>query len=461
MSAEHPVTDEKIRVLRGAVAAAIAYIETERTAPVGPPNPDAFDASLLASFSMDSPADPDAVVAALAAAGEAGAMRSTGGRYFGFVNGGVTPAALASSVLTSAWDQNAALAPMSPVSAAIDEVAARWIVDVLGLPEQSVASFCAGATVANLTGVIAARDALLARLGWDVQADGLFGAPPIDVITSAEAHVSALKAIRLAGLGASRVQEVPTDACGRLRPELMELSDRPALLVLQAGNVNTGHSDPFDEIIDRLDREKSWVHVDGAFGLWANAAPERRVHVKGVERADSWATDGHKWLNTPYDCGVFICSDSRALRSSMQMDASYVPTGAEERSLMNLGIQMSQAARAVPVWAVLATEGRAGVAAAIERCCALAEQAAARLTEASGGSIEVLAPVVLNQALFAFGDDARTDAVIEAVQASGECWVGGTTWQGRRAMRFSVSDVSTTEDDIDRAIGAVLRAAQT
>jgi glutamate/tyrosine decarboxylase-like PLP-dependent enzyme len=280
------------------------------------------------------------------------------------------------------------------------------------------------------------------------------GAPAISVVTGDEAHASAWKALQLAGFGSEQVIRVPTDDCGRIRADAWPETDGPTLVILQAGNVNTGHSDPFEEIIPRLDRGRTWVHVDGAFGLWAQVAPERRHTVAGVERADSWATDAHKWLNAPYDCGVVICADREALSRSMTMSAAYVASSAE-RIPMNLGIQMSQAARAVPVWAILATLGRQGLAALVEHTCALAERMASRL---AAGGVEILAPVALNQVLASFGNDATTDSVIAAVQRDGVCWMGGTVWQGNHAMRISVSDSSTTEHDIDVSADAVLRA---
>ena len=396
---------------------------------------------------------PPRVLQLLALAGDAGATRSTGGRYFGFVTGGVEPIGLAASTLAGAWDQNAALPVMSPLAATIDEQAARWIVKLLDLPDQSVASFCAGATVANLTGIITGRDELLRRAGWDVHARGMAGSPPITVITGEEAHASAHKALQLAGFGSDQITLVPTDACGRVRADCWPEPTGPALVILQAGNVNTGHSDPFDEIIPELDRDRTWVHVDGAFGLWAKLAPEREHTVDGVEAADSWATDAHKWLNAPYDCGVVICRDAEALSRSMTMSAAYVASSAE-RIPMNLGIQMSQAARAIPVWAILATLGRDGLADLVERTCLLAARMSTRLADAG---VEILAPVSLNQVLASFGDDATTAAVIEAVQQDGTCWMGGTHWHGRTAMRISVSDSSTTADDIDVAADAVIR----
>lgn len=449
----------KADLLLQAADRAARYVRHERDRPVIPDRAaiDALD-SLTSNASLDRPLAASDVIELLDEFGSAATVANTGGRYFGFVTGGVDPAGLAASVLAGAWDQNAALPVMSPVAAHLDALAAEWMVDLLGLPSGALATFCAGASIANLTAIIAARDDLLRRAGWDAAADGLGGAPPIDIVASAEIHTSALKALRLAGLGVGSVHPIATDALGRARPDAVPAgvvdSDRPTLVLLQAGNVNTGHSDPFGEIIERFDRETTWVHVDGAFGLWAQAVPERRGALEGVARADSWATDGHKWLNTPYDCGVVVVAEPDTLRASMGMDAAYARAD-DSRSPMNHGLQMSQGARAIPVWAILASLGRAGVAEAVDRCCRHAERIAAELRAAG---IEIVCPQGLNQVLAAFGTDEATDAVIARVQASGEAWMGGTKWKGRRAMRISVSDTSTTDADIDRAVAAVLAA---
>ncbi len=449
----------KLELLELGHRAARRFIEAERNTEVMPSPKAIADLDAFDHVGLDDPWPSAEVIKLLGSVGSAAAMGQNSGRYFGFVNGGVAPVALAAAALSTAWDQNLALPVMSPAGSRIDAAAARMIVDVLGLPSQAVATFCGGATIANLTAVITARDTLIERTGWDVHRQGLSGAPPISVIASAEAHISVLKVLRLAGIGSDAVTVVPTDDCGRLvAAELPELSPQsgPTLVLLQAGNVNTGHSDPFDAIHDHLEASgapNTWVHVDGAFGLWANATPERRQHVAGVERADSWATDGHKWLNSPYDAGVVICADPARLHRSMASTAAYLPIEDGERSLMNLGLQMSQAARAVPIWAILASEGRDGVARAVEGCCRVAEHFADRLAAAGA---EVLAPVVLNQVLVSFGDGATTDGVVEAVQRDGTCWMGATEWQGRRAMRISVSDISTTIADADASIDAVL-----
>src|SRR5690606_21909784 len=344
------------------------------------------------------------------------------------------------SVLLGAWDQNVALPAMSPAAARLDETAARWCLRLLGLPETAVAAFCSGASIANLTCVLAARDALLHRAGWSVEERGLAGAPPLRVVASAEIHASMRKALRAAGIGTGQVEWAPVDECGRVRSDRFPAVDGLTLVLLQAGNVNTGHSDPFGEILPAVREAGGWAHVDGAFGLWAAASEARRHLVEGVALADSWATDAHKWLNAPYDSGIAICRDPADLRRAMVFNAAYLDDEAG-RASGHLGLQMSQRARGAEVWAVLAALGRGGVADLVDRYCGLAEQMARRL-EAAGAV--VLVPQALNQVLVRFDDDASTEAVIAAVQAEGTCWAGGTVWQGRRAMRVSVCDASTT-----------------
>ena len=400
----------------------------------------------------DTPTSADEVVELLDRLVEPNTPRSIGGRYFGFVNGGTQPAALASAVLTATWDQNLALPVMSPGPATVDTIAAGWIRDLLGLPERSVVTFCGGASIANLTGVLAGRDALLHRLGWSVAERGTHGAPPLRIVMGTEAHVSAVKAVRIAGFGTDNIEWVRSDAFGRLDPSALPPLDDHTLVVLQAGNVNTGHSDPFTEILPAVGAAGAWAHVDGAFGLWAAASPAHRHEVAGVEAADSWATDAHKWLNAPYDSGICAVRDGDDLRRVTATDAAYVETS-DERALMHLGLQMSQKARGVESYAALLGFGRDGLVEIIDRTCALARRFAERLAD---GGVEVLCPPALNQALVSFGDDATTDAVVAAVQADGRLWAGATTWQGRRAMRLSVSSHASTPDDIDECAEVVL-----
>ncbi|HVJ91142.1 MAG TPA: pyridoxal-dependent decarboxylase, partial [Labilithrix sp.] len=381
-----------------------------------------------------------------------------GGRYFGFVNGACLPASLAAHVLASAWDQNAAMTTMSPVASRIRAIVSRWLVELLSLPAPAEAMFVGGATVANISGLAAARDQVLARAGWDVPNDGLVGAPPITVVVGAHAHSTIAKSLAILGLGRKRVTVVPADDQGRILPSELPNIRGPVILCAQAGEVNTGAFDPFDALVDWARERDAWVHVDGAFGLWAaaSAVPERRRLTAGMARADSWATDAHKWLNVPYDSGIIILRDASRLRASMSAAASYLPTGGLLEPTHHTP-QSSQRARAIDVWAALRSLGRSGVADLVDRTSAHAVRFAEGLRAAGH---EVLNEVVINQVLVRFGpDDASTDRVIDRIQRSGECWCGGTTWRGRRAMRISVSSWATTTDDVTRSLRAILAAA--
>jgi glutamate/tyrosine decarboxylase-like PLP-dependent enzyme len=387
--------------------------------------------------------------------GSPATVASNGPRYFGFVTGGALPAAQAAAWLSAAWDQNAALSVMSPVAARCGEVAIGWISDLLGLPAGTGGGFVTGASMANATCLAAARDAVLTAHGWDAAGQGLVGAPPVTVVVGAEVHTTIRKALGIIGLGRDRAIVLPADGQGRIDVrDLPQLSGGPAIVCLQAGNVNTGASDPLGPLTEWAAKYRAWVHVDGAFGLWAAASPTTRPQVAFVELADSWATDCHKWLNTTYDCGLALVSDPETLRRAMEATASYLPgSGAEA---MGLTPQSSQRARGVEVWAALASLGRDGVAELVDRCCRLARRFADGMRSPG---FEVLNDVVLNQVLVSFGSAQRTDSVIAAVQEDGTCWCGPTTWHGHRAMRISVSGWSTTEDDIDRSIAAVRACA--
>lgn len=384
------------------------------------------------------------------------------GRYFGYVNGGVEPAAAAASILAGAWDQNAALPVQSPVAAVLDEVAAEWVVDLLELPRDAVATFTTGATMANFTGIVAARDALLARAGWDVNELGLNGAPPIRVIVGEEVHISALKSLRLAGLAPGLVEQVPVDARGAIDADVFPTdTDALTLVMLQAGNVTTGASDPFDRIVPGVRERGGWVHVDGAFGLWAAASPTLRDQVRAVEEADSWAADAHKWLNAPYDSGVVIVRNHDDLYRAMAMHAPYLAT-TDARPLMHLSPHMSQRARGVETWALLAARGRSGIADLVDHSCAMATLFADLLRTAG---VEVLVQPCLNQVPVAFGpspgapgDDDVTAAVTEAIHHEGTLWAGGSVWRGRRILRLSVSDAATTADDVRASVDAIVRS---
>jgi len=397
--------------------------------------------------------DPVAVVEHLAAVAGPATVASPGPRYFGFVTGGALPAALAADWLASAWDQNAFTRVSSPAGAAIEEVTERWVLEALGLPLGAGVGFVTGATMGNLTGILAARGALLGRAGWDVEADGLIGAPPLPVIVGEQVHASALVALRYAGLGAGRAIRVPVDDQGAMRADaLAGVLDGPAIVLAQAGEVNTGASDPLDAIADLVAEHGAWLHVDGAFGLWAAASPRHRHLVQGIERADSWACDSHKWLNVPYDGGLAIVADRAAQRAAMGVTASYLALSTGRQPFDHVP-EMSRRARAVPVYAALRSLGRSGLAELVERCCGHAARLAAAVEDA-----EVLNDVVLNQVLLRYDDDAVTRHVVEEVQRGGEAWLGGTVWQGRAAVRVSFSNWSTTDDDVDRLVAALAAA---
>lgn len=432
---------------------AVAYRASARGRGVYPTEEALRDLAGFPRELADEPVPAGEVVAMLDELGSPATVVTTAGRYFGYVTGGADPAASAAAVLLGAWDQNAALPVQSPVATLLDELAARWCRELLGLPDTAVATFCGGASIANLTCVLAARDALLHRAGWNVEERGLFGAPRLRVVASAEIHASVAKALRAAGFGTDDVVPAPTDEYGRVRADEFPDVDDRTLVLLQAGNVNTGHSDPFRQLVPRARERGGWVHVDGAFGLWANASGAQRHLVDGVGLADSWATDAHKWLNAPYDCGIAVCRDPADLRRAMVFSAAYLTTDAE-RALSHLGLQMSQRARGAEIWAILRSNGRTGIAALVDRCCAHATRMAGLLGTAGA---DILVPTALNQVLVRFGDDRTTDAVIAAVQADRTCWAGGTVWHGRHAMRISVCDTATTTADIDAAAAAIVR----
>ena len=379
-----------------------------------------------------------------------------GGRYFGFVNGGVLPAAMAADWMVSAWGQNAALRVMSPAAAALEDIALRWVADLLGLPKGCGGALVTGATMANVLGLAAARHALLERAGWDVEGNGLFGAPPVTVIAGEEVHVSLIKALGILGLGRTRILRVPVDGQGRMRAEMLPALDARTIVCLQAGNVNTGAFDPALEICDRAHAAGAWVHVDGAFGIWASASPRYRHLTEGFARADSWSTDAHKWPNAGYDCGISLVREARALRAAMSITSSYFTPG-ELREPANYGPELSRRARGVALWAALRSLGREGLAQIIDRTCQHARTFAEKL---GALGYEILNQVVINQVLVSFGDSAVTRSVIECVQRDGSCWCGGTDWQGRTAMRISVSSWATTRQDVETSVAAIHRIAQ-
>ncbi len=398
---------------------------------------------------------PSDVIARLDQIGSPATVATTGGRYFGFVNGGMVPAALAANWLAAAWNQNAALRVMSPIAAELEEVVLRWVCEALALPPECEGGLVTCATMANFTALVAARHALLARAGWDVTADGMFGAPPMEVVVGAEVHASMLKALSLAGFGRKRLKIVDADGQGRMRADkLPRLSER-TIVCIQAGNVNTGAFDPAGEICRVAKEQSAWVHVDGAFGLWARISRKYEQLTEGFEQADSWATDAHKWPNVGYDSGLAIVKDGASLRASMGMTAAYLEPGSR-REPMHHTPEASRRARGVELWAALKSLGRSGLCALIERTCAHAQRFAEGLREAG---FEVLNDVVINQVLVSFGRPEVTREVIRRIQEDGTCWCGGTVWQGKTAMRISVSSWATTETDVERSLQAIIRIA--
>lgn len=425
------------------------------------PTPDAV--ARLAALGGPLPAgpcDPAATLALLDDVGSPATIASAGSRYFGFVTGGALPVTVAANWLTAAWDQNAGLSVMSPVAAMIEQITLPWLLDIFGLPAASGGAFVSGATMANFTALIAARHAVLAQRGWDVEAQGLFGAPPVNVVVGDEVHVSLLKALGLAGFGRERVLRVAVDGQGRMRADALAARlptlSGPTILCLQAGNVNTGAFDPARELCALARDAGAWTHVDGAFGLWAAASPTRSALLDGFAAADSWAVDAHKWLNVPYDSALAFVRDRAALHASMSISAAYLMQDGV-REPLHYTPEMSRRARGVEIWAALRTLGRSGLAALIDRTCDLAARFADGFRAAG---FAVLNDVVLNQVLVSFGDTATTQRVIAAVQKDGTCWCGSSMWQGQSAMRVSVSSWATTADDVDRSLAAIIRLAQ-
>jgi glutamate/tyrosine decarboxylase-like PLP-dependent enzyme len=443
-------------VLLDAADRALRYLESLDERPVAP-DPEAV--ARLSELDVPLPegsGDPAATIAELDRHSDA-VMAMSGPRFFGFVIGGTLPAALAANWLAAAWDQNSAFFHSSPLTEKVEDVALDWLVDLLGLPAGTGAGFVTGATVANFTCLAAARHAVLREVGWDVEADGLFGAPPVSVIIGNEVHPSLVKALGLLGFGRNRVVRVPVDKQGRMRADAFPQDiTPPAIMCLQAGNVNTGAFDPAEVIIPQAKAAGAWVHVDGAFGLWASASPRYAHLMAGYAAADSWATDAHKYLNTPYDSGLAFVRDPETLRSAMAVTAAYLPAPTT-RDAASYVPELSRRARGVEVWAALHSLGRSGVAELVERTCRLACQFADGLRAAG---FQILNDVVLNQVLVSFGDPEATERAIAAVQSDGTCWAGVTRWQGHTAMRISVSCWRTTEADVEHSLAAIVRAAR-
>ncbi len=442
-------------LLEDAAARSVRYLANLDGRRVSPSSGSLVDLTQFREPLPEDPSDSGEVLASLDEVGSPSTVATAGGRYFGFVIGGALPVALAANWLSGAWDQCAGLVTLSPVVAALEEIALGWLAEIFSLPAGTGGGFVTGATMANFTALAAARRAVLERAGWDAESNGLFGAPPITVVVGDEVHVSLLKALGMLGLGRNRVLRVPVDRQGRMRDDALPRWSGPAIVCIQAGNVNSGAFDPARHIIGAAKRAGAWVHVDGAFGLWAAAAPRRRHLVEGFEEANSWAIDAHKWLNVPYDSGIAFVREAQHLRGAMAVSASYLQPGSEREPNQHTP-EMSRRARGVEVWAALRTLGRAGLADLIERTCCFAARFAEGLRRAG---YEILNDVELNQVLVSFGDDATTQRVIAAIQEEGTCWCGGTVWHGRAAMRISVSSWATTEDDVERSLEAILRVA--
>lgn len=443
-------------LLEDSAQRAITYLEGLEQRAVAPSPEAVRELAALNEPLPDTPSPPESVLRQLDELCSPATMAMAGRRFFGFIIGGSLPVTLAANWLAGAWDQNSALYNVTPATAQLEQVALRWLLDLFGLPADCGGGFVTGATVANFTALAAARHGVLARAGWDVEADGLIGAPPVTVIVGEEAHSTLFKALGLVGLGRKRVVRVPVDRQGRMRADALPAISGPAIVCAQAGNLHSGAFDPLADICDWAHEAGAWVHVDGAFGLWAAAVPSLAYLTPGLADADSWGTDFHKWLNVPYDSGLALVRDRHALRAAMSITAEYLPTDSPNRNPSDYAPELSRRARGVEVWAALRQLGRAGVVELIERTCRHARRFAEGL-QAAG--YEVLNEVVLNQVCVSFGDADTTNRVIADIQADGTCWAGPTVWQGRAAMRISVSSWATTEEDVERSLAAMIRVA--
>jgi glutamate/tyrosine decarboxylase-like PLP-dependent enzyme len=454
------VTDER-ELLRRTAEIAADYLESLGERPVFPTAPVEELAAALGGPLPEEPADPLAVVEALARDADPGVVATAGPRYFGYVTGGTLPATVAADWLTAAWDQCAGLGVLGPSAAVVEEVVGDWLKELLGLPAGASFALTTGCQMAHVTALAAARQEVLARAGWDVRERGLAGSPPIAVLVGRRRHVTVDRALRLLGIGAAQLVVVPDDGRGRMDAAELRAAlagrEGPTIVCAQAGEVNTGAYDPLPEIAEAAREAGAWLHVDGAFGLWAAASPRLRHLLAGAERADSWASDAHKWLNVPYDCGLVFCAHPAAHHAAMTMHAAYFEgQGRWLRDAVDWTPESSRRARAFTVYAALRSLGRRGVAELVERCCDLAQRFAAGVSALPG--CELLNEVVINQVLFRFADDETTSAVLARVQGSGEAWMGGTEWDGRAAIRLSVSGWRTREPDIDRTVAAFERA---
>lgn len=443
-------------LLHDAYQRALAYQQSVNSRPVFPSSEALAGMSAFDEAMPTTSQSPHDTLALLDTYGSPATVANTGNRYFGFVTGGMLPITHASNWLATTWDQNGALFLTSPIVAKLETIAIRWMCELFQFPTQTVGAFVSGATMANFTALAAARHALLKRRGWDVEADGLFGAPEIKVVVGDEVHISVLKALSMLGFGRKRLIRVPVDNQGRMMPDQLPSLDNMTIVCIQSGNVNSGAFDPARAICEKAHENGAWVHVDGAFGLWALTSDSVSHLGEGINLADSWSTDAHKWLNVPYDNGIVFCKHPEALLGAMSTNAAYL-TASDNRDSANFVPEFSRCARAVDVWAALRTLGKAGIRQLIEANCLCARLFADGLREAG---FSVLNEVVLNQVVVSFGDDATTDRVIKAIQAEGTMWAGRTVWQGKTAMRISVSSWATTPSDVEQSLEAIIRVAK-
>ncbi len=442
------------KLFRQAQEYAASYMDTITNRPVFP------DSEALANMQIfDEPLPEKSctgleIVEQLHKFGLPATVAQTGGQYFGFVNGGTIPAAQATQYLTAAWDQNAALYLMSPIASYLETICQQWLIDLFALPEQTVAGLLSGSSAATLSGLAAARYALLDTQGWDVNNDGLAGAPRLRIVLGEHAHSSVFKALAILGFGRNQLEIVKADTQGRMRVDLLPRLDNRTIVIVQAGNVNSGAFDAIDEIADRCNRAGSWLHVDGAFGLWCAASNKRKHLTKGLEKADSWAVDGHKTLNAPYDCGIILCKHPRALTSAMQASGSYIQYS-KERDGMAYVPEMSRRARSVELWATLKALGRTGIEYLVDSLHQYAKQFA---NELKNQGFQIRNDVVFNQILVACDNAEETEKTLENIQQSGDCWCGGASWQGQPVIRVSVCSWRTDESDIKKSVAVFVKA---
>jgi len=448
---------DRAEVLRHAFSAAVDYLEHVNNRPVAPLPENVARLQELCGPLPKTPTQPDAVLTLLEKYGSPATVANGSGRYFGFVNGGCVPAALAAGWMVNAWDQNAAMHVQSPAAVLLEETALEWVRTLLGLPEGVNGAVVTGATMASFCSLAAARHALLERAGWDVENDGLFAAPELTVVVGEEAHSSVIKGLGMLGLGRNRVVRVPVDGEGRMRADALPHLNERTILCLQAGNVNTGAFDPAAAICPEARAAGAWIHVDGAFGLWAATSPQLAHLTHGFELADSWATDAHKWPNVGYDCGIALIREPAALRGAMEVQAAYLHQGEEVREPSHYNPELSRRARGVELWAGLRSLGRAGIAEIVERTSRHARRFAEGLLAAG---YRILNQVVINQVLVDFGGAEKTLRTVAAIQQEGTCWCGSTVWQGHTAMRISVSSWATTDEDVERSLAAMIKAAK-